>query len=166
MLWSSRYALLICVVIAGACDFAPVYGPQGAGHRLHGRVIVEELTTPEGYWLVRAVESRLGRARIPRYTLTLELSSRQQAMAITAENITARFDIFATVDYTLRDASSGEIVRSGQVENFTGYSALGNPVSTLAIKRDAERRLMEILADQLTARLLAYAAELPGAGRP
>ena len=46
------------------------------------------------------------------------------------------------------------IVASGNVQNFTGYSATGSTVETLAGERDAQRRLMTILADQITIELL------------
>ena len=46
---------------------------------------------------------------------------------------------------------------SGSETNFTGYSATGSTVETLAGERDAFERLMRILADQIAARLLATA---------
>jgi LPS-assembly lipoprotein len=45
-------------------------------------------------------------------------------------------------------------VTSGSVDNFTGYSATGTTVATLAAERDAQERLMTILADQIVTRLL------------
>ena len=62
------------------------------------------------------------------------------------------------VDFALRNLSSGQIEVSGNVENFTGYSATGSTVATLAAERDAQKRLMVMLADQLVTRL--YAADL------
>ena len=46
-------------------------------------------------------------------------------------------------------------VTGGQVKSFTSYSATGSTVAGLAAQEDAARRLMRILADQITARLLA-----------
>ncbi len=64
-----------------------------------------------------------------------------------------------TVAYSLRDLETGAIVTSGDVTSFTGYSATGTTVAVQAAERDAEARLMAILADQLLIRLLA--ADLP-----
>ena len=67
-------------------------------------------------------------------------------------------NLVGKVDFALRNLSSGQIEVSGNVENFTGYSATGSTVATLAAERDAQKRLMVMLADQLVTRL--YAADL------
>jgi LPS-assembly lipoprotein len=46
------------------------------------------------------------------------------------------------------------------VESFTAFSAAGSPVATQAAERDAEQRLMTILADQLVTRLIATTPDL------
>ena len=66
--------------------------------------------------------------------------------------------IVGDVDFALRNISTGQVVTSGNVENFTGYSATGSTVATLAAERDAQKRLMVMLAEQLVTRL--YAADL------
>jgi len=60
--------------------------------------------------------------------------------------------------YALSD-TTGTVLTSGTVNSFTGYSATGNTTVSLASERDARERLMIILGDQITARLLA--APLP-----
>ena len=55
------------------------------------------------------------------------------------------------------------MVASGSETNFTGYSATSSTVETLAGERDAYKRLMRILADQISARLLASADLAPTA---
>ena len=62
------------------------------------------------------------------------------------------------VDFILRDLTAGQIESSGTVENFTGYSATGTTVATLAAEHDAQTRLMTMLADQIVTQL--YAANL------
>ena len=64
------------------------------------------------------------------------------------------------VDYVLQNITTQAIVASGSVDNFTGYSATGSTVETLAAERDARERLMVILADLVTAQLYAT-ADLP-----
>ncbi|MBL3565900.1 hypothetical protein JMM59_12930, partial [Rhodovulum sulfidophilum] len=50
---------------------------------------------------------------------------------------------------------SGSVVQSGEVDSFTAYSATGSTVATRTAERDAYRRLMVILADEMVTRLLA-----------
>ena len=68
-----------------------------------------------------------------------------------------RYNLVGTADYVLLDKASGAIVASGQVQNFTGYSATGTTVATLAAQRDAADRLMIILADKIVSELLVKA---------
>lgn len=136
-----------------ACGFTPVYAPGGTAAGLRGKVEVSEPDSVDSYLLVQNLEERLGRATLPVYTLSLVLTTRTQGQAITAANETTRYGMLGHVAYTLRQVDNQDIVASGSVENFTGYSATGSTVETLASERDARERLMVILADQLTTQL-------------
>ena len=59
--------------------------------------------------------------------------------------------------YSLHRLSDDQVVASGDVENFVGYSATGSTVEALAAENDAKERLMSILADQISSRILATA---------
>ncbi|KJS42610.1 MAG: lipoprotein [Roseovarius sp. BRH_c41] len=142
-----------------ACGFAPAYGPGGAGTALMGRVEVDAPNTRAGYLLTQEIETRLGRATQPRYALSHTITLDTQAMAINRNNVASRFNLLGSVAYSLRDLETGAIVTSGDVNSFTGYSSTGSTVAVQASERDAETRLMSILADQLLTRLLA--ADLP-----
>lgn len=158
MSWCDRRTILMLLPAAlAACGFAPVYGPGGAGTALQGRI---EVAAPQGenaYVLVRELESRLGRAAQPDYRLTYDLRTVTQGQAVTASNDTTRYSIVGTVDYKLTRLSDDRVIASGQVRNFTGYSATGTTVETLAGENDAQERLMTILADQITAEILSTA---------
>ena len=161
--------LLPLAVVFGlsACGFTPVHAPGGTGDALYGKVRVqspEEIRADsdvDAYHLVRNLEDHLGRgesgAMGDGYRLDLTLSTRSEGQAITADNATTRYSIVGTAGYVLARQSDGGIVASGQETAFTGYSATGSTVETLAGERDAHERLMQILADQITARLVTTA---------
>ena len=157
MLSFNRRTLLVLPLALAACGFTPVYGPGGTASALRGRVEVAAPGSVDSYHLVQNLEERLGRSSAPDYSLDLTLQSGAQGQAITASNEITRYSLVGKVDYTLRAKSSGQIVASGSVDNFTGYSATGSTVETLAAERDARARLMVILADQITTRLYATA---------
>ena len=94
-----------------------------------------------------------------RFALDLEIATEEEGLAVNAAGDTTRFNLTGRVGYVLRDTTTGTVVTSGKVENFTAYSAIGTTVATLAAERDAVERLMVILGDQITARL--YALDLP-----
>jgi LPS-assembly lipoprotein len=160
MSWCNRrFILLSGLATLAGCGFAPAYAPGGAGAALMGQVAVEAPDTRASYLLTQEIETRLGRPAIPRYALIPVVTLRTQAMAINRNNVASRFNLLGSVAYSLRDLSTGATLTTGEVTSFTGYSATGTTVAVQAAERDAEARLMVILADQLLTRLLA--ADLP-----
>jgi len=158
--WARLFLPLSAVLFLAACGFTPVYAPGGTASALRGKVEVAAPDTVNSYLLVQNLEERLGRPNQPAYSLSLVLATGEQGQAVTASNETTRYSIVGKVDYVLSDISSKDIVASGSVDNFTGYSATGSTIETLASERDAHARLMVILADQITTQLYAT-ADLP-----
>lgn len=153
-----RSFLLALPLLAAGCGFAPVYGPGGTGAALQNQVLVTAPEDRDSFVLTREIETRLGRAQNPSFGLDLTVTTTEERIAIDREGNTRRFNLVGVVDYALRDMSTGSVLTSGTVENFTGYSATGSTVATLAGEQDAQDRLMTILADQVVTRL--YAADL------
>ena len=154
MSWSSRRLFVLSAAALAGCGFTPAYGPGGGGQRLRGAVLVDEPDSRPAYLLTRRLEERLDRgdpARA-RYRLSYAISLQDRAIAISSTNVTTRYNKLGTVRWALRDA---------QTESFNSYSASGTPVATEAAERDAEARLMTILADQIVTRLTAEAGRLP-----
>jgi LPS-assembly lipoprotein len=144
-------ALLAGPVLAG-CGFTPVYGPGGAGGRLQGRVALESPDAPAGYAFTRRFEDRMGRASGP-YRLETRLQTDQQDLGATSAGAITRYRILGRVFYALRD-TDGTVLAEGRTNAFTGYSTTGSTVATLAAERDAQARLMVLLADQVIDGLL------------
>ncbi|MEQ9693040.1 LPS assembly lipoprotein LptE [Shimia sp. SDUM112013] len=161
---SDRRAFLILgaasLVLAG-CGFSPTYGTNGTASGLLGQTVVDDPTDNVSYLVVRELEDRLGRTDTGKYGLSISLKFQQNSIAKSVSGITSRYDILATTTYALRDLETKEVLTSGKVENFTGYSTTGTTVDTLAAEEDAYERLSVILTDQIMAQLLAYAAKNP-----
>lgn len=144
------------------CGFEPVYGTTGGARLLQNSVLVEEPNDSSTYILVRELEDRLGRgAGAEAYALSLSLTTERKSVGKTLAQVTSRFDILGIVTYALRDLSDNQVLTSGKVDSFTGYSATGSTVSELAAETDAYERLMVILADRIVVQLQAYATTNP-----
>lgn len=150
-----RRTLFLMPLALAACGFAPVYGTGTNGGALQNSVEVVEPDDDNSYLLTRRLEERLGRASVPAYRLNIDVASRREALAVNTESNINRFNLVGIADYSLIEQSTGRVVTSGQVNNFTGSSATGTTVATLAAERDAQRRLMTLLADQIVVRLLS-----------
>jgi LPS-assembly lipoprotein len=153
-LFNRRFLLGLSAAVAlAACGFTPVYGPDGTATELRGRVLIDAPSEEHSYMLVRDLEQILGQPKAPIYQLSYALHTATQDQAVTEEGDITRYSIVGWVDYTLRESGTETIVASGKINNFTGYSATGDAVETLASERDAYARLMNILADQLAIQL-------------
>lgn len=149
----ARIGALVLILLLTACGFEPAYGPGGTGTALQNRVLVDRPIDREGFLLVRQLEERLGRAADPAFTLSVDLRLAQEDRAIDPDGDIRRYHLIGRATYTLRSSATGDVVRTDTIGNFVGYSATGTTVATLAAKRDAEERLMTILADQIVQQL-------------
>ena len=153
----NRRTLLLMPLALAACGFEPVYAPGGSGSALFGRVEVSAPNTVTSFLLVEDLEQKLGRSAtsVSEYSLDVSVRTRTVAASITSTNETNRLTINGTANYSLRTNATGQVLASGSVTDFVGYSAAGSTVSTLADERDATQRLMVILSDQIISRLYA-----------
>lgn len=152
-----RRTLLLMPLALAACGFEPVYAPGGTGAALNGKVAVSAPNSVESFLLVQNLERQLGRSATSGndYALDVDVSTVTRRAAITTTNETDRYTIDGRANYTLKSNGTGQILASGTVTDFVGYSAAGSTVSTLADERDAIERLMVILSDQIVTRLFA-----------
>ena len=163
MLWRRRqtlFALTAFGAVAG-CGFTPAYGPQGAASVLQDNLRVSAPNRRDGFLISQRLEDRFGRNDSGRYVLNVTPEIRRQGLATSVEGTTNRFRLTGFANYALRDTETDEVVRRGRVTNFTGFSATGSTVATLAAERDATARLMVILADSIVDRLILSADGLP-----
>jgi LPS-assembly lipoprotein len=157
----SRRAILLAPLALAACGFAPAYAPGGPATALLGTVRAQDPTDKNGFDLVERLEERLGRPEAHRYDLAYTITTEAVGVGITTENEITRYNLKGVIEYTLSDRATGARLAGGRVQSFTAYSATGSTVAGLAAEEDAAYRLMRILADQITARLIAISPTLP-----
>lgn len=156
---SRRLALTGLLALAG-CGFAPVYGTSGAGRALWGRVSIETPDSADGFAFRQNLQDRLGLAGNAAFRLVVTPSISQSAVAVGSDNSATRQNLIGQADYALLDGA-GNVVTSGTVDSFVGYSSTATTVATRAAERDARGRLLGVLSDLIVARLIAVADELP-----
>ena len=131
MSWPDRRNFLLILpaaAFAAACGFEPVHAPGGTASALRGRVEVQAPESEEAYLLTRKLEDRLGRAAPAEYRLDYTVATATEGQAVTASNETTRWSIIGRADYRLTRIATGQTVASGNVRNFSGYSATGSTV--------------------------------------
>jgi len=151
----NRRSFLLTPLALAACGFTPAYGPNGPARTLQSSIRVADPSDKNGFDLVERLEERLGRPKAERFDLTYSIKTTAVGVGITPDNAITRYNLNGTIDWALTNRATGTRVTGGEVKSFTSYSATGSTVAGLAAQEDAARRLMRILADQITARLLA-----------
>ena len=141
-----------------ACGFRPVYGPGGPGDRLRERVAIDAPDDRLSFELVARLEERLGRTRAPVYALSYSIDTLAEGIAISETNDTTRVRLNGRARYTLRDPATDQQILAGQVSSFVAYSTTGSTLATDSAARDAETRLMVLLADLMTDALISGVA--------
>jgi LPS-assembly lipoprotein len=155
-MWSFKRRQVLALPLAlAACGFEPVYGPGSAASTLENRLLTSEPRTRDAYLLNQRIEERFGRATDPAYRLSVILDVTEDGLAINTDGDIERYNVIGKAKFRLQDMATDAEIISGEASNFTGYSATGSTVTTLAAQRDARKRLMTILADQITIRLQA-----------
>jgi len=155
-----RFGVVLAAAALASCGFTPVYGPDGTGAALLGQLSLDPPQDRNAYLLRRRIEERLGQATAGAWRLSTQIKTDDIGLGFTTDGDITRYNINGTTDYTLRRTGSSEIFRQGKIQHFTSYSATGTTVATLAAKRDAEVRLMTILADQIIDQLLIISEDL------
>lgn len=85
------------------CGFTPVYGPDGPGRTLRGRIAYQAPATPEGFRLRARLEERLGRVERGDFLLTVELDISEEALVISSSQNINRFNLPGTATWTLSE---------------------------------------------------------------
>lgn len=162
MWWSRRGFLAAGLATLGlaACGFTPVHGPGGPGQQLFGKVRVADPKSIDDFAFLRQITDRLGPPDAPAFDLTYQLRIAVVPQAITPRQVTTRYALNGTADFTLTDIATGRVVARGQVSDFSSYSTTGTTIATMSAEHDAHARLAVMLADQVVTRL--YGASLAG----
>jgi LPS-assembly lipoprotein len=119
---------------------------------------VEAPDTADGFRLRARLEDRLGPPVTAATVLNVEPSVEVQEAGITPEGSITRYNLEGRAVWRLT-SGAGPVLADGEATGFTGYSATATTVATRAAAEDARERLMELLADEIVARLLLLPPE-------
>ncbi len=161
-----RRVVLTGLAALAGCGFTPAYGPGGAARGLTGTISVAAPKDRDSFGFVKQLELRLGQPSPARYALDYSIKVQQDGVGLTSTQETTRYNIVGTATFSVKDVADGEVLTSGQVNTFTGYSvgtvdttasppSTSSTVSTRAAEQDARDRLMLALADEVVNRLVA-----------
>ena len=143
---------LAALLLLSACGFEPALAPVSGGPPPAYRLA--EPFDRNGYLYRSALEDRLGAASPDAPLLAYSIALSQRVIAVSQLENARRVHEYGAVSWSVTDAA-GAVIASGREEGFTAWSATGTTLSVRASERDAEERLMRLLADRTVTALLA-----------
>jgi len=179
MLWSSRksrrYPLVLCglFVLAG-CGFQPLYNQpsaDGDGARYNVQSDLETINIKPikdriGQQLRNLLLTRLnpsGEPANPAYALRITLSESVQHLGIRKTSFATRANLLITATYSLghaadpsADANLAETLANGSVSATSSYDISTYEFTTLTARKDARKRAVREIADDLRTRLAVF----------
>ena len=143
---------LAALLVLSACGFAPALGPSQGGPLPAYRLA--EPNDRNDFLYRSALEDRLGPADPAAPLLDYGISVSEAVIAVSRRENARRVQENGAVTWRVTDAT-GTVIASGREEGFTAWSSTGTTLSVRASERDAEERLMRLLADRTVTALLA-----------
>ena len=155
-------ALAAAGLLAG-CGFHPLYGTAGAGSSL-GRKLATIYVEPisdfgvanTGYELRQALINDLDSNESARYRLRVTMKVTTQGLALLTNASVTRYNDTLTVNYTLTDSETGQVVTKGIETGHSAYNVVTSPYSTLVAQQDADKRAAQDIAERLRIELGVY----------
>ena len=152
MLLFSRRKFLTGALFLVGCGYAPVHGTKLKTKKNYTSVFVQAPKDRVEFELVRNLEKQFRNNSSRQYELNYTLTIKEEKVVVSASQTLERFSLFGSLKYSLIDKDGG-VVLTNTAKSFTGYSATGTPLATERAKRDAQDRLMVILAEQVLTRI-------------
>lgn len=170
MSWSRRALLRatvagICAAGVGGCGFEPLYGRRDGGGSAADQLAsirIVPIADRTGQLLYNELRDRLnprGKPASPQYILKVALVETREELAFRGDETATRANLLLTAKFVLQRAvsqgGSGEevVVTQGESRVTTSYDILESQYATLVSIDDARGRAVQVLGDDIQARL-------------
>lgn len=168
-MWERAPALVLIGLLAG-CGFHPLYGGSvgdaGVAPQL-AQIFIEPIPDRIGHALHNQLRDRLTPRGVPpqaRYRLNVDLDFDKSPVALQKDQSVTRVNLTVRANYVLSDAASGTTVSSGATRSVAAYNVVRSDFATLSAERDAERRAVRDVGDEISTRLAVYFSSSRGGG--
>jgi LPS-assembly lipoprotein len=149
-------ATAVAALFLAGCGFHPLYGTAGIGSSLGRKlstIYVEPISdygvANTGYELRNALINNLDSGEGARYRLKVTMKVATQGLALLTNASVTRYNDTLTVNYTLTDSETGQIVTKGTETGHSAYNVVISPYATLSAQQDADKRAAQDIAERM-----------------
>ena len=163
-----RSALLLGIALSlSACGLQPLYGGGSSGAVATTLRSVQVSPIPErtGWLLRNKLVDRLGEggSSPPIYRLDVTLDDNITTFGIRSDQAATRERRTLLARYQLVELATGTVVLDATAGSDAGIDVVSSEYATVAAEQTAAQNLADVVADQIVARLGAFALHNPAA---
>jgi len=167
---SKPLILVLVVTILAGCGFRPLYGKHSNAPVLEelSLVYVDTIADRRGQMLRNRLLTLMnpkGSAAHPRYRLVTTLNESIREQLKREDETTTNADLRLTASFILSDLRTGLVLLKGKSLATSGYDLVDSEAYKLASERDARRKAVRLLANEIKSRISAYLLN-PAAPKP
>jgi LPS-assembly lipoprotein len=143
-----------------ACGLRPLYsgGSEGKVAETLQGISVTKIEGGKSGWLVQnALSDRLGSGGAGRYRLDVVLDDKIEGFGVRSDDAVTRERRTLRARYQLVDQGTGKAVLDATAGSDVGIDVVSSEYATIAAENTALERLSGIVADQIVARIAAFA---------
>lgn len=172
MSWRNSIILCLLSFSVAACGFEPLYRSEGA--TIEDQKVLSDLAGIEietqggllGAQFKRDLQDRLNPGKViaanATYRLSMDLSTREEPVAVARDGSISRYNIFMETYFRLMRKKDNKLVLEGRFQRVTSYAVQANAYySTHVSRNDAIRRAITELAEEYRQRLSAFIKQNP-----
>lgn len=149
-----------------ACGFTPIYGARGEGkasvQTSLNNIYINNISDERGQTLRNKLIDRLyfnGRPENPKARLSVNLTFSESNSGIQKDATSTRSQLRMNARFVLLSMDKKEELLSGVASTVASYSKLDAQYGTLATQRDAHKRAIIEISEQIVNRLSLFYAE-------
>lgn len=147
-----------------ACGFTPLHAASTGASGVKFEDVSIKITDgadqgdkEAGFFIMQRLRDRIGE-NTGRHVLTLNPQLSRAGFGVNSIDVASRYDSIITVNYTLNDARTGDLLTNGSVRAVSTFGAPLDPYGLIAAEKSALQQTTKEAADRLLIKLASYYA--------
>jgi LPS-assembly lipoprotein len=157
----NRHIIILSGLLLGACGFQPLYGTKSAGQvgAEFSKIRIAAIPVRIGQQLRNELDRLLhpgGQSQRSLYRLRATLKESTSSLAVKKSAFATRANLTMSVSYSLTQASREKALVNASNAISVSYNIFNSEFETLMAEKDARKRAVRELAQEIRVRLGVY----------
>jgi LPS-assembly lipoprotein len=152
--------LAASLALGGCAGFQPLYAQDAVVSKL-AAIQVNAPQGRAGYLMRQHLDDAFAKNRdaAPAYSIDLSINEARYPRGVRVDNVATRYEYVLVAAYSLNDAKSGAVAKTGRVRVEVTYDSADQPYAPVAAQQDAEDRAAGEAARRIELELATWLAK-------